>query len=203
MQAAACPSHVRSAAALARRPRLVSTGTDERPRQHPQLSTWKASVSCLGELEIERWRAVHRPVEVEDFQRDVRLEVRLAEERDDLPACDPRSLGSARCLTWAHRRRWWSMSARPLAQLGALAQFGFPLVGVQPRVLLLAPGSGQPAGPFVTGRDRISVLPPSGLTALGRFDWPLLVGLGAYRVPISSVGRRGSGASRPAWRPPR
>jgi hypothetical protein len=65
------------------------------------------------------------------------------------------------------------MSARAV---GVLAQFGFPLAGGQSRVLLLAAGSGQPAGPFVTGRDRISVRPPRGLTALGRFDWPLPVG---------------------------
>jgi hypothetical protein len=65
------------------------------------------------------------------------------------------------------------MSARAL---GVLAQLGFPLAGVQSRVLLLAPGSGQPPGPFVTGHDRISLRPPRGLTVLGRFDWPLPVG---------------------------
>jgi hypothetical protein len=82
------------------------------------------------------------------------------------------------------------MSVRALRQLGALAQFGFPPAGEQPRVLLLPPGSGPPGGSFVAARDRGSVFPPRGLAALGRLDWPLLVAFVGHRVtsvPFAAV----------------
>jgi hypothetical protein len=57
---------------------------------------------CLGAVEFERGGAVHRPVEEEDLERDVGLEVGLAEEGDDLPPGD----GLDRLAVLALIRRW-------------------------------------------------------------------------------------------------